>query len=121
MRKRTILNLADTVFWLVVALLPILLYAVSFLPFELTSFYSFDSFESFMASMGINSSGVVFDSLSAIFGTGGILPLFADSSVVVVYLSYFVCVQIVRLAVEFLLFIPKLCRKWMDNFTSKEV
>lgn len=122
MRKRTILNLADNVFWLIVALLPLILYLVQFCAYDLTSVTTFDSFASFMSGFGINTDSIVYTSMSDLFGTSGILPMFdsTSASAPLMYLSYFVMVQIVHLAVDFLVFIPKLCHKWMDKFTCTE-
>ena len=80
------------------------------------------AFLPFMKSLGLVDSGLIYKSLFDLFGTGGILPLFsAENNAILVFLSYFVSVEIVHLAVDFLLFIPRLAHKYMNTFTQNEV
>lgn len=120
MRKRTVITIADHLFWLIVALLPILLFVVQFFSYELTTTSeSLPTFISFMEQFGISDMSIIYVSLQDIFGAEGILPLFgAGSNVLLTYMTYFVVVEIVHLAVDFLVFIPKLCHKWMDSMTG---
>ena len=123
MRKRTIANLVDSAFWLLVAVLPIVLYLITCFSYKLTSATdSLIAFLPFMKSLGLVDSGLIYNSLFDLFGTGGILPLFsAENNAILVFLSYFVSVEIVHLAVDFLLFIPRLAHKYMNTFTQNEV
>lgn len=123
MRKRTIANLVDSFFWLLVAILPIVLYLITCLSYKLqSSTDTLTAFLPFMKNLGLMDSGIIYKSLSDLFGTGGILPLFsADNNAILVFLSYFVSVEIVHLAVDFLLFIPRLAHKYMNTFTQNEV
>lgn len=121
MRKRTMTNLADHVFWLLVALLPLVLYVVQFFAYELTTVTTFTPFDSFMSTFGVSTDSVIYTSLVGLFGVGGTLPLFTGStSAPIMFLSYFVAVEIIHLAVDFLLFIPRLCHKYMEKFTQGE-
>ena len=123
MRKRTIANLVDSFFWLLVAILPIVLYLITCFSYKLTNATdSVVAFLPFMKSLGLVDSGLIYKSLSDLFGTAGILPLFsAENNAILVFLSYFVSVEIVHLAVDFLLFIPRLGHKYMNTFTQNEV
>ena len=123
MRKRTIANLVDSFFWLLVAILPIVLYLITCFSYKLTNATeSVVAFLPFMKSLGLVDSGLIYNSLFDLFGTGGILPLFsAENNAILVFLSYFVSVEIVHLAVDFLLFIPRLAHKYMNTFTQNEV
>ena len=123
MRKRTIANLVDSFFWLLVAILPIVLYLITCFSYKLTNATeSVVAFLPFMKSLGLVDSGLIYNSLSDLFGTGGILPLFsAENNAILVFLSYFVSVEIVHLAVDFLLFIPRFAHKYMNTFTQNEV
>lgn len=119
MRKRTMSNLADHVFWLLVALLPLVLYVVQFFAYDLTTVISFAPFDSFMTTFGVSTDSVVYTSLVGLFGAEGTLPLFSGTtSAPILFLSYFVAVEIIHLAVDFLLFIPRLCHKYMEKFTQ---
>ncbi len=123
MRKRTIANLVDSVFWFLVSILPLLLYLITCLSYKLqSSTDSLTAFLPFMKNLGLMDSGIIYNSLSDLFGSSGILPLFsADNNAILLFLSYFVSVQIVHLAVDFLLFIPRIGHKYMNTFTQNEV
>ncbi len=120
MRKRTMSNFFDYLFWFIVAVLPLLVFLFQFLSYRLSSSSeSLPSLLSFMQSFGISDSSVIYTALSQLFGFGGILPFFSESNnTVLLYLSYFVTVEIVHLAVDFLLFVPRLCHKWLEVFTQ---
>lgn len=123
MRKRTIANIVDSAFWFLVAILPLALYLITCLSYKLqSSTDTLTAFLPFMKSLGLVDSGLIYKSLSDLFGTGGILPLFsAENNAILVFLSYFVSVEIVHLAVDFLLFIPRIGHKYMNTFTQNEV
>lgn len=121
MRKRTIRNLVDEFFWLAVALMPLLLYALQFLAYELTSASEqLPTFLVYMGEYGVSDTSITYTVLNDIFGATGILPLFKDNSVVLLFLSYFTTVEIVHLAVDFILFIPRLSHKWLGQLTFVE-
>lgn len=123
MRKRTIANLVDSAFWFLVSILPLALYLITCLSYKLqSSTDTLTAFLPFMKNLGLMDSGLIYNSLSDLFGSGGILPLFsAENNAILVFLSYFVSVEIVHLAVDFLLFIPRLGHKYMNTFTQNEV
>ena len=123
MRKRTIANLVDSAFWFLVSILPFALYLITCLSYKLqSSTDTLTAFLPFMKNLGLMDSGIIYKSLSDLFGSTGILPLFsADNNAILLFLSYFVSVQIVHLAVDFLLFIPRLAHKYMNTFTQNEV
>ena len=123
MRKRTIANIVDSAFWFFVSILPLALYLITCLSYKLqSSTDTLTAFLPFMKSLGLVDSGLIYNSLSDLFGSGGILPLFsAENNAILVFLSYFVSVEIVHLAVDFLLFIPRLGHKYMNTFTQNEV
>ena len=123
MRKRTIANIVDSAFWFLVSILPLALYLITCLSYKLqSSTDTLTAFLPFMKNLGLMDSGLIYNSLSDLFGSSGILPLFsADNNAILVFLSYFVSVEIVHLAVDFLLFIPRIGHKYMNTFTQNEV
>lgn len=121
MRKRTISYLVDVIFWLVVSLLPVLFFVIQPLAYELTS--SSDTLPSFaqtMATFGINDTNYLYVAIMDIFGEQGIMPFFSSDSVVVLYLSYFILIQLLHVFVDFVLFIPRLAHKWLEKLTHTE-
>lgn len=116
MRKRTIICFFDTIFWYLVYMLPLIVWLVllcrnAFDP-NITMQYVFDTM-----GLGIVNDNVILTSLIGIFGVGGVFPLFANNAILV-YGTWFIATMILHLAVDFLLFIPRLCHKWMGELTN---
>ena len=97
--------------WYLLYLLPILIWG-------LVSFQSgtFTTLSNAMSSMGLEifSNNQIFISLSNIFATTGVLPLFTNSDIIL-YMSYFISVFLIHLFVDFILFIPRLAHKWLNK------
>lgn len=120
MRKRTVNHLADTIFWYLIYFLPVLGYLL-YLIAEPSNGTNLVSFSAFFDSIGIGfvSDNIIINSLKDIFGTGGVFPLFSTDIPFDIF-GWFICTFIVHLAVDFLLFIPRLAHKWLNNFTQGE-
>lgn len=112
MRKRNFAFVIDSIFWFLVSAMPIVLYGLSFLSRNYTP-VALDNFFTFIGAE--QDTTVVYGVLLDIFGTSGVLPLF-DSPEIFTILSYFVNVQIIHLAVDFLLFIPRLAHDFLKRF-----
>ena len=110
MRKRTINYLFDEIMWYLIYLLPLFLYLL--LIVRTGNMVDFaETFSSF--GLDVVSDNIVFSSLSSIFGSNGVMPLFSNTGILF-YMSYFVNVFVIHLAVDFLLFIPRLAHKWLN-------
>lgn len=139
MRKRNCDKLFDNILWYTIYLFPII-YALVVSYSSLRSFtyadwlavdgnsigYSDMAFWSNLLHvckvMGVND-GSFFTVVFTTFGNiplGFNLPMFGSSSSICYYLSYFCSVYILHLVVDFLLFIPRLCHKWMNAFTRSD-
>ena len=118
MRKRTINTFADTIFWYLIYFLPVLVYLL-YLIAEPASGTSLISFSTCFDTIGLGfvSDNIVVSSLKDIFGTGGLLPLFSSDTPFIIF-GWFICTYITHLAVDFLLFIPRLAHKWLNKFTQ---
>jgi len=114
MRMKTMNNLFDNVMWYLLYLMPlVLLIGVSI---RLGSFTPLSTcFD--LVGLNIIQDSIIFATLSSLFGVGGVLPLFASADILV-YFTYFISVFIIHLAVDFVLFIPRLAHKWFNSFTS---
>lgn len=114
MRKKTFYYIFDTILWALIALLPLIIWVFGNIHnnLELNSIFS---------TLGVVNSGVVYDTLVGIFGNDGVLPLFSNNSNLALFFTYFVNVSIVHLLIDFILFIPKLCHKWLDKITNDGV
>lgn len=116
MRQRAIKKVSDTVFWYVIYLLPVICYILAYFRQGLSA----GSLATFFETMGIPVlSDVVTETLTKIFGAEGILPLYGASVGIPIF-SWYVSMMIIHLAVDFLLFIPRLAHKWMDKFCQDD-
>lgn len=122
MRKRTFAYVADKIFWLLVALLPLLIYCVQMLVYRLPAVSAeLPTFVSFMQGFGLSTESICYTVLYDLFGADGILPLFSgENNAVLLFLAYFCTVEIIHLAVDFIVFIPRLSHKFMDKFCQGE-
>lgn len=113
MRKKTIQNLSDNIMWYLIYLLPILGFLILLATKDVVTFAQvFDSL-----GLQIVTDNVIVDTLTQIFGVGGVLPLFASPGMIY-YFTYFIATMIIHLAVDFLLFIPRLAHKWLGKVTE---
>lgn len=118
MRKRTITQLADTIFWYLIYFLPVILFGIYLIHApesgQVLSFSAFINSNDF----GLSSANIVLTSINSLFGNSGVMPLFSSSSgfyAPIFIGSWFVSVYIVHLAIDFLLFIPRFAHKMMDK------
>lgn len=116
MRKRSISHLADTIFWFVIYALPLLCYLLYFRSGSSSDFVTFMS-----TNLGFvfSDSNPIFTAIQQLFGADGILPFFTSAGDGLSYMvTWFVCSFIVHLAVDFVLFIPRLAHKWLCKSTQ---
>lgn len=117
MRKKTVKCVADTIFWYGLYFLPVLGYLL-FLLAEPSTGTSVMSFSAWIDSADFFSGGVVYDVLDSIFATGDYGFQLPDG--IIVFFSWFVSVYLMHLAIDFLLFIPRIAHKWLNCFTRGE-
>lgn len=129
MRKKTISNLFDYVFWYVLYSLPLILCFIAFIVYGLgyngsseyidnTSINTFFSsyLGNFFSSTISVTDNLVYDTLFKIFGVGSqFFQFFSANSVVLMYLTYFILLNIVHVIVDVILFVPRVCHKLLDT------
>ena len=115
MRKKTIYQIADKLFWFIVMSLPLLVWMIS-------ANNGNGNFASVMAELGISSDNIVYSTLDALFGSSenSIIHLFTSGSTTMLFFTYFIIIELVHLFVDFIVFIPRLAHKWMSKFTRSE-
>lgn len=115
MRKKTIKCVADTALWYVLYFLPVIAYGL-FLFIHPSGEGSVNpiSFESFLTDVGFTLvlNNPIYTVLSELFGVNGILPFF-NSNAPFIIVGWYVGMVLFHLAVDFVLFIPKLAQKWL--------
>lgn len=110
MRKRNFGFCLDKLLWWLLFLLPLILLVVYWAKTGTVSL----SGAMTSAGLGILEASDIFVSLNSIFGVSGLVPLFASSDVLF-YVCYIVCVYLLHLLVDFLLFIPRIADKWLNS------
>lgn len=120
MRKRTVNHIADTIFWYLLYFFPVVAY-LFFIMAEPSSGTAVISLTSFFNSLGISffTDNPILTVLVDLFGSSGVLPLFTDVSALY-FFAWFASVMLVHLAVDFILFIPRLAHKWLNAFTTRD-
>lgn len=120
MRKRTVNHVADTIFWYVIYFLPIMAYLIYLVALNGTAPMSIGAFfEDIVYS--VFPGNPVSTALQSIFGESGVLPFFESGFTWILdFFAWFVGVYLCHLAVDFLLFIPRIAHKYMKKFTNSE-
>lgn len=120
MRKRNLSFAVDLFIWALITLLPLIFYCVSFLAYDLNTVSSLPTFAEYMTSnFNVITDSVIYTGLVDLFGSSGILPLI-DSNAVFMYFSWFIITEIIHLAVDFLVFIPRLAHKFMHKLCEDD-
>lgn len=115
MRRKNIEKIADTIFWYAVYGLPIFAYII-YVSNPSTTDYAFATFLSTFGA-SITQNNVVYVALADVFGANGVMPVFANETILQV-LAYFANCVIVHLLVDFVLFIPRIAHKWLQETTT---
>lgn len=115
MRKKTISFGLDNILWYMVYLLPILCFlvylSVSSAPI------AFETFMTDILGFSMVLDNPFISTVSAVFGSNGILPLFDTSSSlgIILYLSYFVGAYFVHFLVDITMLLPRMLMKALDK------
>lgn len=112
MRKRLINHVSDTIFWYLIYLLPVVAYCLVLYRngVDAPKFLAF--FEDFSVPV---VGDIIIKALNDLFAANGILPLTGASAGIPIF-SWYISMMIIHLAVDFLLFIPRLAHKYMNKF-----
>lgn len=102
--------------WFFMALFPLIIYLALICNSSVTDYptfkeFFFNNFEFLLVPNFIS------DAITSILGPGGVLPLLNNSCIV--YLTYYIVIEIAHLLVDVLLFIPRLAHGWMSAFSKK--
>lgn len=118
MRKKTILYFVDTVFWWTVYALPVIVLVIG------SNRHLLDivnSSSTLLNLFNVLEDSVIYTSLVGLFGTGGVLPVVSSDSILFSFLTWFVVTNLCHIAVDVLLFIPRMAHKFIDVLTSRGV
>ena len=108
----------DKIFWFLLTLLPIILYAIYLFSNKATSYLDFSKFLQTIFNYdypsGI-SNNPIFKVLSALFsfGDSGVFPILPYSFL---YLfAYMATIEVIHVAFDIIIFIPRLAHKWISK------
>lgn len=110
MKSKTLEKYLDRLFWFILLILPLLILLV-------TNRWTESSFISVLSQFNINNTNIIYSVLNDIFGSNGILPFVntVETSVVLLYLSYMVLIELVHIVVDVILFLPRIAVKLLDG------
>lgn len=114
MSKKKFNYIFDVLFYCFFTIMPILAYVIHLHHFNDATLLSF--FQQF----DIINTNVIFTSLEQLFGTTGIFPMFDDGSVIYYIFTYMIMINLLHLFVDFILFIPNICHKYLNYFYQKD-
>lgn len=139
MRKRTIKYCFDTVLWGIITLLPLILYLIfifgylfghrtltTFIDYTIdtTGFKFFDIFRNFYGWFvtGSLTNNVIYNAIYTIFNTVtyGLVIDGSSESFICWFASWIINVQLLHIVVDFILILPRICRKFLDKFKSED-
>lgn len=115
--KKTTFHYVKECGWLLLALMPLIVYMV-----VARTSAGGTTLETFMTIMSeklnlVTMDNVIYTSLKAVFGVGGVLPILNDG--LLLYAAYFCIVELVHLIVDVLVFIPRIAHEWLEGFTKR--
>lgn len=101
--------------WFILLILPLILWVVltakSGMPMTFTNV-----FENFGFSFNLSDTNILYNIFNTLFtNLGDYIPIFANDSGIVIYFIYICGLEVVRLVIDILLFIPRLCQKLINK------
>lgn len=118
MRKRTVKTVADTAFWYLLYFLPVLGFLLYLLAMP-SGGVTLVGFTEFLQATGfeILTDNIIVTTLADIFGAGGVIPVFANNAVFVIF-AWYVVVYLCHVCVDLLLCLPRLVHKGLEKLSG---
>lgn len=120
MRKRNIPILIDSIFWLIMWLLPVLFYLFNYLAYDISvDTISIASFSEFIVNnFGISTGSEIYTTLTTIFTDNNYLGVI-DSTIsnsLILYVIYIFFIELIHIFVDVILFIPRFAHNFIAKF-----
>ena len=115
MKKSSVYDLVDAIFWGVILAFPLIAYVVYLcgvrgsVPMAFTAFLT--------DTLPLLVSGTVFETITEMFTN--YLPFFSSMSWVAVLLTWFCFVEYAHVVFDILVFIPRWCHSMIDKFCGR--
>ena len=120
MRKRNIGYFLDSIFWLIMWLLPVLFYLFNYLSYDISaSGLTIASFSTFITqNFGISDTSTLYTSLSTIFADTSYLGVIDNtiSNSLILYFVYIFFIELIHIFVDVILFVPRFAHNFIAKF-----
>lgn len=110
MRKETIKYISNSLVWVLLALMPLLLMLIY-------NIHNNDLDLSHFILIFGDSNNFVYTTLNSVFGSTGSFPIANNN--LLIYASYLTCITLLQIVINILLFVPKIALKWINNVINK--
>lgn len=115
MTKKNVMRVIDTVFWLCIALFPLVVYCLTCINNGIVPLQTFFNNLGF----GISTNNIIYTTLHTIFGVGGgMLELISDTGILI-YGTYFITIMLLHFIIDMLLVIVRWGHHLLDKSTKE--
>ena len=115
MTKKNALRIIDTLFWLSIALFPLVVYCLQCINNGVIPMQQFFTNLGF----GISTNNLIYTTLQQIFGVGGgMLELVSDTGILI-YATYFITIMLLHFVIDMLLVIVRWGHHLLDKATKE--
>ena len=115
MTKKNVFKLVDTLFWLCIALFPLVIYIIQSIngtPADFTTFLGNLGF-------GLSTNNIIYTTLETIFGVGGGMLELTTSTGILMYGTYFITIMLLHFIIDMLLVIIRWGHCLLDKATKE--
>lgn len=111
----------DHVFWFLVTIFPLLLYALYvFRNGNGSDYLTFSEFLSIKTGLSWLAANPVYNVFEKIFGNNGFFPMFSENSGYLILFGYVASVEVLHVLFDVVVFIPRFCHTLVGRFTQND-
>lgn len=116
MTKKNTLAIIDKLFWLAIALFPLLAYLIVCINTQ-----NVGSLTTFMTNLGfgLSDTNLIYTTLNTIFGVGGGLLELTTNTGILMYATYFITIMLLHFIIDMLLVIVRWGHHLLDKATKE--
>ena len=115
MTKKNAMKIIDTLFWLSIALFPLIVYCLQSINGSIVPL------EQFLTNLGfgISTNNIIYTTLNTIFGVGGGFLELTSSTGILMYGTYFITIMLLHFIIDMLLVIVRWGHHLLDKATKE--
>lgn len=116
MTKKNMLKMVDKIFWLTIAIFPLIVYAIHCIHFG-----DILSLETVLNNLGfgMSTTNIIYTTLNTIFGVGGGMLELTSSTGILLYGTYFITIMLLHFIIDMLLVIVRWGHHLLDKATKE--